>query len=86
MLPVLLNPPEPARADVAAIANSPMVNKLTDRSERILLNLPLTESKEIIASGTVVIIEAESKDAVGLFIVFIAVESQQFAQRAASEK
>jgi len=56
MLPVVLK--LAARADVAVIATSPMANKLTNRSERILLNLPLTESKEIIASGTVVIIEA----------------------------
>ncbi len=71
---------------MAAIATSPMVNKLTDRSERILLNLPLTESKEIIASGTVVIIEAKSDEAVDLTIVFILVESQRFAPRAAPEK
>jgi len=77
--------PEP-KAGVAVLATSTVIEKVTNRRERIALNLPLTESKEIIASGTVVIIEAESNDAVGLFIVFIAVESQQFAPRAASEK
>jgi len=78
---VLLNPPEPAKAGVAAIATSPIANKLTDRSERILPNLPLTDSKEMIASWTAVIVEVGNKDAVDLFIVFITVESQPVRSR-----
>ena len=44
MLPVLLNPPEPAEPGVAVIT-VPIANKLIKRSERFALNLLLTDNE-----------------------------------------
>jgi hypothetical protein len=85
MLPVLLQVPEEVWHRATGIATSPTANKVTDKSKRILRNLPLTESEQTIASGIVVIIVVGNNDAVDLGIVLIPVESQRSRLRAAPE-
>ena len=75
MLPVLLNPPEPAGAG-AAVLTAPIANKLTKRSERFALNLLLTDGEEAIASGIFLIVEVVKNLAAGFLIAFIPVGSQ----------
>src|SRR5438105_4256287 len=85
MLPVLLNPPEPAGAGAAGLT-APIANKLTKRSERFALNLLLTDSEETIASGTLLIVEVVNNLAAGLLIGFIPVRSQRRTLRVAAQK
>jgi len=85
MLPVLLNPPEPAGAG-AAVLTAPIATKLNKRSERFALNLLLTDSEETIASGTLLIVEVVNDLAAGLLIGFIPVRSQRRTLRVAAQK
>ena len=71
MLPVLLNPPEPARAGIAMHTASPRATKPNQGMSGLALNLLLTAREEIIASRMRLVFERADTIGKGLLIGFI---------------